>query len=220
VTTEALFVTDFADQAVVMPVALAVFLALTLLRWRRASVAWGVGVTVTLAATLLLKLAVMACGIGSTSGLQSPSGHTAGAACIYGAAIALLVRDRWRGALAAALAAGALAAIVGLTRLDLGVHTHADVWVGSAVGIAGALAIRACAGERPAGLALWRVGAAALAAMLVFHGRRLDAEPHIRWAALRVWPRTLCPAGYALVEQTSASATASSAGPATAGVFR
>lgn len=197
----ALFVTDFADQAVVLPVSLAMLAALCLLGWRRAAIAWGLGVAGTLGATLLLKLMVMACGIGDALGLLSPSGHTAGAACIYGGAIALLVRGRWRGILAAALAAAAVAAVIGLTRLLLRVHTPADVWVGGALGAAGAAALRAAAGPRPAGLALWRLGAAALATMLVFHGRRLDAEPRLRWAAVRFWPQTLCPGGYETVDR-------------------
>jgi membrane-associated phospholipid phosphatase len=201
VNRAALFVTDFADQAVVLPVSVAVLAALCLLGWRRAALAWGLGVAGTLGATLLLKLVVMACGIGDTLGLASPSGHTAGAACIYGGAIALLVRGRWRSILAAAFAAASVAAIIGLTRLVLHVHTPADVWVGGALGAVGAAGLRAAAGPRPAGLALGRLGAAAVATMLLFHGRRLDAEPHLRWAAVRFWPQTLCPAGYQSVER-------------------
>jgi membrane-associated phospholipid phosphatase len=200
VNRAALFVTDFADQAVVLPVAVAMLAALCLLGWRRAALAWGLGVAGTLGATLLLKLVVMACGIGDTLGLASPSGHTAGAACIYGGAIALLVRGRGRSILTAAIAAAAVAAVIGLTRLVLHVHTPADVWVGAALGATGAAALRAAAGPRPGGLALWRLGAATLATMLLFHGRRLDAEPHLRWAAVRFWPQTLCPAGYQPVE--------------------
>jgi membrane-associated phospholipid phosphatase len=192
VTRGALFVTDFADQAVVLPVAVAMLAGLCLLGWRRAAMAWGLGIGGTLGATLVLKLAVMACGIGATVGLGSPSGHTAGAACLYGAAVALLVRGRWRGTLAAALAAAAVAAVIGLTRVSLGMHTPADVWVGGAVGLVGATCVRALAGNRPAGLAPWRLGAGALATMLLFHGNRLDAEPRLRWAAEQLWPLSLC----------------------------
>jgi len=195
VTAAARFVTDFADQAVVLPVALAVLLALGLLGWRQAALAWGVCVAATLGSTLLLKLVVMACAVGGAEGLVSPSGHTACAACVYGGAAGLLVRARRSGIAAAGLTAAGVACLVGLTRVWLGVHTLADVCVGGAVGLAGASAMRAAAGERPHGLAMWRLGAAALAVMLLFHGRRLDAEPRLRWAALRFWPHSLCPAG-------------------------
>jgi len=199
VTPLVLFVTDFADQAVVLPVAGAVLLALGLLGWRQAALAWGFCVAATLGGMLVLKLVVMACGIGGLDDLTSPSGHTASAACVYGGALGLLAPGRRSGTWAAGLAAASLAGLIGLTRLWLGVHTLADVCVGGAVGVAGAAAMRFLAGARPAGLAPWRLGAAALAAMLLFHGRRLDAEPHIRWAASRIWPLSLCPAHVGLM---------------------
>lgn len=192
-TPVVLFVTDFADQAVVLPVACAVFLALGLLGWRRAALAWGLCVAATLGSMLVLKLVVMAC-VGGAADLMSPSGHTASAACIYGGAVGLLVPGRRSGTLAAGLAAASLACLIGLTRLWLGVHTLADICVGGVVGVAGAAAMRRLAGVRPSSLAPWRLGAAALAAMALFHGSRLDAEPHLRWAASRIWPLSLCPA--------------------------
>jgi membrane-associated phospholipid phosphatase len=192
----ALFVTDFADQAVVLPVALAVGLALFLIGWRPAARAWVLCVGATLSVILLLKLTVMACGLGAGLGLVSPSGHTAGAACVYGGAIGLLARGRRAGTLAAGLAALAVAGIIGMTRLWLGVHTLADVCVGGFAGAGGAAALRTWAGERPGGLPVWRCGVAALAAMLLFHGHQLNAEPRLRWAASRIWPLSLCAAGH------------------------
>ncbi len=191
-TADAHFVTGFADQAVVLPVAGSVALALFLLGWRQAARAWVVCVGATLLVTLLLKLMAMACGLGASLGLLSPSGHTAGAACVYGGAIGLLPRRRMAGTLAAGLAASCAAIVIGMTRLWLGVHTLADVCVGGAAGACGAAALRAWAGERPAALPVWRCAAAALAAMLLFHGRQLDAEPRLRWAAARIWPLSLC----------------------------
>ena len=191
------FVTDFADQAVVLPVALAMLAGLLLLGWRQAALAWAFAVGATLGATLFLKLAVMACGMGDSIGLASPSGHTAGAAAVYGGAAALAVRDSRRGVLAAAAFAALVAGVVGLTRLSLHVHSVADVCVGGLVGVAGAAAMRGVAGLRPASLNLPRLVAVAAVAMVVFHGHRLDAEPRLRWAADRIWPLSLCqaPAG-------------------------
>ncbi len=190
----ALFVTGFADQAVVLPVTLAVSAALILLGWRPAARAWVLCVGATLSATLLLKLMAMACGLGAAFGLVSPSGHTAGAACVYGGALGLLARHRRAGTLAAGVGALGVACIIGMTRLWLGVHTLADVCVGGAAGACGAAALRGWAGERPAELPIWRCVAAMLAAMLLFHGRQLDAEPRLRWAAARIWPLSLCTA--------------------------
>ena len=186
------FITDFADQAVVLPVAFTVLAALVLLAWRRAAFAWAFCVSATLGATLFMKLIVMACGIGEDAGLGSPSGHTAGAAMVYGGAVALIARGQRRGTLAAAGASMLVALGIGLTRLALGVHSLADVCAGAAIGIAGACAMRWLAGSRTAALNLPRVAAVAIAAMLVFHGHRLDAEPRLRWAALEIWPLSLC----------------------------
>ena len=141
---------------------------------------------------MFLKLAVMACGIGDGVGLASPSGHTAGAAMVYGGAAALMVRGQARATYAALVFAALVAAAVGLTRLDLHVHSLADVGVGGLVGTLGAAAMRGLAGWRPPSLNLPRLAAVAVAAMVIFHGQRLDAEPRLQWAAARIWPLTLC----------------------------
>ncbi len=186
------FITDYADQAVVLPVTLAVLASLLLLGWRRAALAWAFCVAATLGTTLFLKLTVMACGVGEGVGLSTPSGHAAGSAVVYGGAAALMFRSRWRGTLAAGVFAALVGAAVGFTRLELHVHTLADVCVGGLVGTLGAIAMRALAGPQPPALNLPRLAAAAFAAAVVFHGQRLDAEPRLRWAAARIWPLTLC----------------------------
>ncbi len=184
--------TDFADQAVVLPAAIVVLAALALLGWRRAALAWALCVAATLGVTLALKLVVMACSVGNAAGLASPSGHAAGAACVYGGGIGLLVQGRREGTRLAALAGLLVATAIGVTRLALGVHSLADVCAGSAPGVIGALALRWLAGERPPGLPLARVAAVVLLTVALLHGRRLDAEPRLRWAAVQFWPFTLC----------------------------
>jgi membrane-associated phospholipid phosphatase len=186
------FVTDFADQAVVLPTAIVVLVALALLGWRRAALSWALCVAATLGTTLALKLVVMACSVGNSAGLASPSGHAAGAACVYGGGFALLVQERRPATRIAALTALAVAVAVGVTRLALGVHSLADVCAGSAPGVIGAVSMRWLAGERPPGLRLARVAAVALVTIALLHGRRLDAEPRLRWAAVQFWPFTLC----------------------------
>ncbi len=186
------FVTDFADQAVVLPVAIMVLACLAVSGWRRGALAWAACIGATLGATLVLKLLTMACGIGDVAGLESPSGHSAGATAVYGGLCSLFVRGRAAGVLVAGLAALMVAAVVGATRVGLGMHTLADVCVGGAVGLAGACSMRALAGTRSAALQTRRVVVAVVAAMMLFHGHRLDAEPRLRWAAARIWPLTLC----------------------------
>jgi membrane-associated phospholipid phosphatase len=196
------FVTDFADQAVVLPVAGAVLLGLLAIGWWRAALAWAVVVPATLGAVLLAKMTVFACGTPLRDmGLASPSGHAAAAAMVYGGLVALVLGDwaRTRTGLAFAGAA-ASALVVGYTRLALGVHTLADVLAGGLIGLLGALALVALAGPRPARpRALVGVGAATasavlLAVLVLFHGQRLHAEMHIGAAAAHTWPFSLCAA--------------------------
>ena len=187
------FLTDFADQAVVLPLAACVLVALVAIGWRRGALAWAICVPGVLAAMLGLKLLTFAClnHLGWT-GLSSPSGHTAGAAIVYGGLLALLAPPTSAATMGAALLGGLVAMLFGLTRLALQVHTVADVAVGAAVGVAGTIAMRRLAGPRPARrLAPWIVPVTA-AVIVLFHGHRLEAESHIRWLALAYWPLDRC----------------------------
>ncbi|MGI4977106.1 MAG: phosphatase PAP2 family protein [Janthinobacterium lividum] len=203
-------VTDLADQAVVLPLALLVGVAL-LSRGRggrRAAAGWALAVGGVLAGLLALKLWAGACsgagvagggGVLRDVGLRSPSGHTAAGGIVYGGLLALALR---RGAGGAALCCLAVAAGFGASRLALGVHTPADVAVGCAVAAAGGAVLArvggwrgggAAAGARGggAGAGFWAWGAAALALVWVLHGRRLGAEPVITAVATH-WLRPLC----------------------------
>ena len=187
------FLTNFADQAVVLPLAACVFAVLLALHWRRGALAWGACVSGVLAVMLVLKLVTLACGSHlAWTGVVSPSGHTATAAVVYGGLFALLARHSRAGTLAAAAAGGLFALGIGLTRLALHVHTPADVAVGAVVGVAGAVLMQRLAGERPSGPAsLWLLAATCLV-LLVFHGDRLEAETRLHWLALDLWPLTEC----------------------------
>jgi membrane-associated phospholipid phosphatase len=175
------FLTDFADQAVILPLLLAVGIALWWGGWRRGALAWGFGVGAALALLGALKLL-------GISDVLSPSGHTASAAAAFGAAAALLQpRPTTVFAVAAAAAAGVL---IGWTRVALGSHVLNEVVVGLVVGVAGAaLAVR-MAGPPPAG-ARRRLAAVCLVAVLASaHGRHANAEEGIGraggWIAERV----------------------------------
>ena len=83
------FLTNFADEAVVLPLAVGVTIALYALGWRRGALAWAVAVGGTLALMLALKLVEFACG---PSLLRAPSGHTAAAAVVCGGLAVMLTQ--------------------------------------------------------------------------------------------------------------------------------
>lgn len=174
------FLTDFADQAVVLPLIATVALCLAALGWPRGALAWLAAVGVSFALVLLLKLAFVTCGPAlGVPALRSPSGHTAAAAVIAGGLAALL---RHRGGVVL-LTAGLAAALIGTTRLVLGYHTPPEVLLGGTIGVAGALGFAALAGRAPALRVRWLFAAVLIVAVLL-HGEHLDAEPRIRAMAV------------------------------------
>ena len=116
------FLTDLADQAVILPMALATAVALTMQGWRRGAAAWALVIGATFATIAALKLLFLACsasfGIGD---IRTPSGHVAAATVVAGGLAALLLRRR-DVALPLALLAGVT---IGISRLALGMHSPA-----------------------------------------------------------------------------------------------
>ncbi len=185
-----LFLTDFADLGLVLPLAALVAVSLAAVGWRREALAWSAAVAGTLAAMLALKLLAFAFAGHLGGGLRSPSGHTAAGTVVYAGLLALLAGRRLETRTGVALLAGAaMALLFGATRLALGWHTLPEVLVGGAVGLAGVLALARLAGPRrpgaPApGLAL--VATVALLAAVALHGHRLHAEPTLRAIAAEI----------------------------------
>lgn len=189
----AYFITNFADQAVMIPLVCAVTAGLYFAGWRRGTLAWTGAIACTWGVMLLLKLACLACGHLITDGLMSPSGHTAAAAAAYGGICGLLVR--WRGGnwrWTVPISAG-FAVFFGVTRLVLHAHTPLEVVIAGVVGVVGATVFVALAGSPPLRVRLWPVVAAMAAVMLLLHGFRLPAEAAIRhFVLLRLWPLSAC----------------------------
>lgn len=187
------FITDFADQAVILPLAVATAIVLAVAGWWRGAIVWSLAVGGTLLTLLLLKLATAACGnLLPIPGLRSPSGHTAAAGAVYGGLLAIVAerltgQRRWT--LACALG---VAVVIGLSRLALGVHTVAEVVVGGAVGTSGALLLAWQGGLPPPSLRLVPLAALALAVMVAFHGLHLPIESALRRDAGNIWPFSLC----------------------------
>lgn len=186
------FVTDFGDTALILPLVLAVGLALALGGWRRGAAAWVVSTGITFAALLLAKLAVYACHPLPFVAVHSPSGHTAAAAVAVGGLLALLAPGSWSAPLSAAAGAVLAAMVIGASRVGLGVHSRSDVLVGALIGIAGAVVVAGLAGRRPREFRRVLPLAAAVVAVIVFHGARLHAEDTIARLSHLIWPLTLC----------------------------
>ena len=186
------FVTDFGDQAVLLPLALGVALLFGLTGWHRGAIAWTTAIGGTLGLMLVLKLGFLACDNHLPDHLRSPSGHTAAAASIYGGLLALAIRritghERWTLACTVAIAA-----VIGTSRLALGVHTGPEVVIGGIVGVCGGLATVALAGAPPPGLRLRGMAAVTLFVLVLFHGFHLPAEAAIKTTALELWPLSAC----------------------------
>ena len=173
------YLTDFADQALILPLVLATAIALAAQGWRRGALVWLIVVAATFATMLVLKLMFLACSpLFGPMDVHSPSGHVAAATVVAGGLAAMLSCRR-----ASILPAAVLAAIViGLSRLVLGMHSLPEIVLGALIGLAGAAALLRFVGAPP------RLRVAPLIAIIVmvtalFHGLHLPAEAAIRHTA-------------------------------------
>lgn len=170
------FLTDFADQAVVLPLIVAIAAMLGLQgRWRGA-IAWLVATGGAFGLMLALKLIFLGCGgtLGLTR-IASPSGHAASAALVCGGLVACFIGSVPRVLIGALIGA----VVIGATRVGLGVHTLEEVIIGGLVGSAGAMALARVAGEPPRPR-IWPLALVMLVIVGALHGNRLPAENTIR----------------------------------------
>jgi membrane-associated phospholipid phosphatase len=171
------FITDFADLAVVLPIALCIGLALLGAGWRQGAAAWFLSIGATLATMLVLKLMFLGCG---SAHALSPSGHTAAGTVVYGGAAALWLRRRMNVFLAALLAGAPVAILIGITRIAIHAHLPVEVAVGSVIGIGGIALMLRIAGARPAMPDARKVFAVTVLIAVLLHGTRMDAEQRLR----------------------------------------
>jgi hypothetical protein len=170
------YLTDFADQAVVLPLVVAVAVALAAQGWRRGAAVWLFTVGATFATTLAAKLAFLSCApLFGPLDIHSPSGHTAAATVVAGGLAVMLTR-RQASIIPAALLAGA---VIGVSRVALGAHSLPEVCIGAAIGLLGAATLMRLAGPPPPLRPLLLLGVIAAVA-LPLHGMRLPAEAAIR----------------------------------------
>jgi len=185
-----IFLTDFADLATILPLAVAVALCLAGIGWRRGALAWLAAVPGSLATALLLKILILSHpGLLGGGSLRNPSGHATAAAVVYGGLVALFAGSlAWRMAVGLLAAAGA-GLLIGLTRVLLGWHSVPDVLMGAAVGIGGVVALARLAGPRPPQARMFGLVIVLVAVVMAFHGHRLAAEETIRLIAEQISPR-------------------------------
>lgn len=170
------FLTDFADQAVILPMILAVAITLALQGWLRGALIWLAAMAVTFLAVLVLKLTFLSCQpVFGPWHVSSPSGHVAAATVVVGGLVTLLTRHR-----PSILSAAVMAAVgIGCSRLILHAHTVPEVLIGAAIGLTGAMFLTRITTAPPTLRALPLICVVAVVAML-FHGLHLPAEAAIR----------------------------------------
>jgi membrane-associated phospholipid phosphatase len=175
------YLSDFADQAVLLPLVLATAVALAMQGWRRGALVWLIVVAATFATMLALKLMFLSCTpLFGPMDVHSPSGHVAAATVVAGGLAAMLSRRR-----TSILPAAVLAAIViGVSRLVLGMHSLPEVGLGALIGLIGAAALLRFAGTPPR-LKTGPLVAVTIVVAALFHGLHLPAEAAIRHTALR-----------------------------------
>jgi membrane-associated phospholipid phosphatase len=176
------YLTDFADQAVILPLVLAVGVGLAMQGWWRGAATWLAVVGGTFLAMLGLKLVFLSCSpLFGPLDIHSPSGHVAAATVVAGG-LAVILNRRRTSILSVSLIA---ATVIGVSRLVLGVHSLPEVVMGAMIGLVGAITLMRFAGRPPALNIRPLIGIIAVVA-LVFHGLHLPAEAAIRQAAYHI----------------------------------
>jgi membrane-associated phospholipid phosphatase len=141
--------TNLADEAVLLPLSAAIGTTL-FFQWKRGSVAWIIGMLVTLSTIVIAKLVCYAI-VGHwpfNINLRSPSGHVAAGAAVYGMLVALVIGRGDTSILAAFICSVFIATFFAATRLYLEVHTRSEVVIGALIGVLGAVTIAKLAGSK------------------------------------------------------------------------
>ena len=174
------FITDFADQGVILPVMVTGSIIMALYGWWRGSMVWTATVSLVLVVMLLLKIAGLYYAWLVHGPIISPSGHVASACVVYGSLL-LMLGQKWivRSPALMVLPMLGMALVIGLTRLSLHAHTLLEVVIGAIVGCVGGIMIGRGCGPVPHRLWIYLLPCMGCIAWL-FHGHHLAIEGTIR----------------------------------------
>lgn len=176
-----IFLTDFADQAVIIPLVLAVAAALFAQGWRRGAIVWLAAVGATFAVTLGFKLIFLGCSpLFGPLDVHSPSGHVAAATVVAGGLTALFTRSR-ANILPVAMVT---AVVIGISRVVLHMHSVPEVMIGAVIGLCGAAAMHRSSAP-PSRLRIAPLLGVTVVVAVLFHGMHLPAEAAIRHTAFK-----------------------------------
>jgi membrane-associated phospholipid phosphatase len=181
-----LFISDFGDSAVLLPLAL--FLIVVLWRYQSwpAAVSLIQALGICLATLVMLKVAFIVCGASWHAGIGSPSGHAGMSAMIYGALGVVAARQTsWWQRPVIFLAVWLLVAGIAMSRVALGAHSYAEVVIGVLAGVAALAYFLFRYLRLPDRKMNWALIATTLCAgLLVLHGIHAPLEQLIRHLAL------------------------------------
>lgn len=186
------FLTDFGDLAILLPLAAAILLWLLAARLRQAALWWLLALALCGGGIALLKVYFVACASGGA--LQSPSGHSGLATLVYGAITALLAARATFWLRAAAFGSSLLFVCgIAVSRLELGAHTPPDVAAGLVIGLAAlVLFLRGSAGRLASATSTRPLLVAAVAILVLLHGRELHAEAMLHAVGIYLKSGALC----------------------------
>jgi membrane-associated phospholipid phosphatase len=178
-----IFVTDFGDTAVTLPLAALTVIFLLISGWPRAAAVFALSLVGCGIAIGLVKLALESCGRPLLhTDITNPSGHAALSTAVYGSLAVLFgcsvsPERRWIPAVGAAILIGAIA----VSRVVLDNHSVAEVAIGFLIGLAAlALFYRAMtAGPAIALRGAW-LAIAAVVLIATMHGSRWPIEEVVR----------------------------------------
>lgn len=168
--------TDFADSAVLLPVAILVLVWLWFKQPKVMALWWIAAVALCVGTTVIFKVYFFVCP--PAADLHSPSGHTGFGTLVYGSLATIVAAESQTRQRFLILAAGAVLILaIGLSRIAINAHTIAEVAFGFVVGGA-ALALFAVGylRHRSAPVTLSWLMVAALVLVSVLHGQQLNAE--------------------------------------------
>jgi len=168
--------TNLADLAVVLPLAIAILLWLLVMRSAWAAIWWSIVVAICIGGTAVLKIYFFACP--PIADLHSPSGHTSLGTLVYGAVIMFTAAETQGWQRRAVTAFGTLFILsIAISRVLLHAHTMVEILSGLLIGgVALAIFTKAYLSHHPVRVWLQPLVLAVVIILIIFHGHELRAE--------------------------------------------